>query len=113
MNCSRCEACGAAIPIRGRGRPRKFCSDACTRDALCGTSAGYAWHSKRGEKPCEPCREGRRAYINRHLAENRNPRRKTSVRTRAYGAAMAKLRERHRAEFDLLYEDACREQGVR
>lgn len=37
----------------------------------CGTYAGYHRHLKKGEEPCEACREGRRARDREYHARNR------------------------------------------
>jgi hypothetical protein len=30
----KCQCCGARLPVEGRGRPRRFCSDACRKQAF-------------------------------------------------------------------------------
>ncbi|MCP2339213.1 hypothetical protein [Actinomadura rupiterrae] len=55
----------------------------------CGTRAAYKRHKRRGEQPCEPCRQANAAYI----------RPTGSARHRALKA----LAERHAAEYDALY----------
>lgn len=31
---STCQCCGARLPVEGQGRPRRFCSDACRKQAF-------------------------------------------------------------------------------
>ena len=39
--------------------------------AACGTPSGYNRHVRRGDKPCEPCREAKVADVNRRRAAAR------------------------------------------
>jgi hypothetical protein len=59
----------------------------------CGTDAAYSRHLKRGEDPCDPCkeahREGNRAYPSK----------------KAYARALHKLRHLHPLDFQRLLTD--------
>jgi len=39
--------------------------------AQCGTTSGHHRHRSRGEKPCEPCRLARLAYLNKYRQQRR------------------------------------------
>ena len=47
---------------RDRKRIRRRNSTSRSNDPRCGTTAGYATHERRGEEPCDDCRQSRRAY---------------------------------------------------
>jgi hypothetical protein len=54
-----------------RGRSRYQSERAIADLVPCGTSAAYARHLRRGEKPCAACREDRRLYTQRRRARLR------------------------------------------
>jgi WhiB family redox-sensing transcriptional regulator len=42
------------------------------RKATCGNRGGYVAHRKRGEQPCDPCREAHNAYLRAWEARRRD-----------------------------------------
>lgn len=65
-----------------------------TTDDRCGTDAGYQAHRKRGEDPCQTCKDGR-------AAQARARRQRLPV---AFGREKAAMRARRRAHAKLAAE---------
>lgn len=70
-----------------------------------GTYGGAQQHRLRGIPLCEECREARNAYQRRRRQRDLTAYNKDREQVAAYTRAMQALRERHRAEFDALYEE--------
>lgn len=72
-------------------------------DATCGTYAGYQRHKRRGDLPCDGCRDANRRY----MAEYRE-RPEVRLRIRQLSAArdraLEALRRRHPGEFERLFD---------
>ena len=84
-----------------------------TRPQPCGTPAAYQRHIRRGEKPCEPCREAWRAYIASQRSGNEHMRAEGRKNTRAHHRAKQRLADAHRAEYEaLLLEEKLREWAI-
>ena len=66
-------------------------------------SGGVQRHRRRQQKPCAECRAANAAYM-RELRRRGSIRR--GIRPDAYAEAQGVLRDRHRAEFDVLYTEA-------
>lgn len=70
--------------------------EATRRHQPCGTAAGARWHQRRGQEPCQPCREALRAY-NREYA--RLARESAAWRARA-AATKRRWDQQHREELN-------------
>lgn len=71
----------------------------------CGSYGGYQGHKKRGERPCDRCREANRRYMAEY--RNKNPdKREADLRALHLRNEAARLLiERHEAEFRQVLAD--------
>lgn len=76
----------------GRAAPRKQ----PTHDERCGTNAGYEAHRRRGEDPCDQCRDAHNTYMSGYHREYR-AQAPTYAGTRR--RALERLAELHPADF--------------
>lgn len=77
-----------------------------------GTYSGYQRHIKAGETPCRPCKTANRDY-NRAYRTNPAVRERQRAGERARHRALWRLADAHRAEYDRLYSDELRAEGIR
>ncbi len=68
----------------------------------CGTYAAYQRHRKRGEQPCDPCKQANTAYA-RDRRTRSEVRRDDALAGAARRRAYRRLADAHPAEFRRLY----------
>lgn len=74
----------------------------------CGTYAGWNAHQYAGENPCVPCREAARLYVREWRARGSEAVVRQQMMHRARSRAVWRLKDLHRADFDLLVADELR-----
>jgi hypothetical protein len=74
----------------------------------CGTYAGWNVHAKAGETPCDPCRLARNQYARDRRAKGNPAVTHERLVDKARQAALWRLKDYHRAEFDILVADELR-----
>lgn len=67
-----------------------------------GTRGGYYAHRRLSERPCDACRAAINEYVQEYRAKKGLGRNRERERIRR--KAMAELRKRHRAEYEMLVE---------
>lgn len=77
-----------------------------------GTYAGAMAHQREGSTKCRPCKDAAAEYMRRRRATSQRARDLDRAQQRAYRVAERALRQRHRDEFDELYEQARHELGL-
>lgn len=78
-----------------------------------GTYAGYQRHRHDGELACGPCREANRDYSRKFRSERPDVKARERASTRARSRALWRLADLHRDEYDRLYADELRAEGIR
>lgn len=71
---------------------------------LCGTDAAYGRHRRRGEVPCEPCREAHSEVSSRYRTQK-------AEREAARQGALEKLAKIHPSTFRLLFSEELHARG--
>lgn len=80
----------------------------------CGTYAGWNAHRRASEKPCDACKEAQRLYIRAWRAKKGAAVIEEQIRNAARQRALWRLKDMHRAHFDLLVADEIRvEKAIR
>ena len=79
----------------------------------CGTRAGWNIHMRRGEQVCEPCQAANTAYQRARRAKGGPAIERERAMVRAREAALWRLKDLHRADFDLLVADEMRVERAR
>lgn len=74
----------------------------------CGSYAGYRGHVKRGEEPCEPCRDANRRYMADYRTRRPEVREADISALAARGRATKRLISLHRDEFYALLAEEKR-----
>ena len=77
-------------------------------DDRCGTYAGWNAHKYRGEAVCAPCREAARVYAKSRRAKGGPAVVREYMMNKARERAVWRLKDMHRADFDLLVADEMR-----
>lgn len=78
-----------------------------------GTYAGYQRHRLEGEVACAPCRDAIRDYMRMVRSERKDVASWERASNRARSKALWRLAKLHRDEYDRLYADELRAEGVR
>lgn len=78
-----------------------------------GTCAGYQQHRRDGEVACAPCRDASRDYMRMVRSERKDVADRERASTRARSRALWRLASLYRDEYDRLYVDELRAEGVR
>jgi hypothetical protein len=73
--------------------------------AACGTYGGYQRHHRRGEKPCDPCRDAATAYNRDRRKRLPHSYRREYAYAKAQTRAAWRLVDRHRDEFRELVKE--------
>jgi hypothetical protein len=77
----------------------------------CGSYSGYQRHRRRGQQPCEPCREASRVYMAGLRARRPDLRKREASESKARSRALWRLAHEHPARFlELVEEEKQREQ---
>jgi len=77
-------------------------------DNKCGTYAGWNVHQRREERPCADCREAARLYAKSRRAKGGPTVVREYMMNKARERAVWRLKDMHRADFDLLVADEMR-----
>ena len=75
-----------------------------------GTRGGYYAHRRRGERPCQKCRDAINEYVKEYRERNGVSRNRALENARR--AAMNEVRDNHRAEYEEAYKRIKKEQGL-
>ena len=78
-----------------------------TPPAPCGTWGGNQRHRKAGEKPCGPCLDAARRYMQEYRNRNPEVRERDIAGLHARREATKRLIERHRDEFRQLLDEVA------
>lgn len=104
LPCPRCGAKPNATCVRQDGGPAARSHVNRTPSAPCGSYGGYQQHTRRGEQPCDQCREANRRYAQKYRNKRPEVRERDIAALRARREATKRLIERQRIEFDDLLD---------
>ncbi len=78
--------------------------------SACGSYAGAQVHRKRGEPPCDPCRQAAAEYMREYRASHPKIYSRERRRNAARSRALWRLAARHVEEFQVLYLSELRQE---
>lgn len=107
LACAKCGAPPGEPCHRLDGQPAIQSHHKRYIDAPCGTRGAYIRHVKRGEVPCDPCRDAHRRYMSAYRDKRPEVRERDIDLLRVRRVATRRLIELHRDEFDRLLAESA------
>ena len=80
------------------------------KEIIHGTRGGYYTHRRRGERPCQECRDAINEYVKEYRERNGISRNRALENARR--AAVNEVRDNHRDEYEEIYKRIKQEQGL-
>lgn len=108
----RCSKCGETKPLEDFYRKARMTDGRDSWCKECKRTAQREWNAARRERMGEEAWLAHRREVMTQIRRNPRVKARDGAQSKAYDAAMTRLRELHRADFERLYEEERGKLGV-